>query len=67
MFKMVGAGLATSLGGAGVVLVLFCCISLGVGRNPTERYYISIRSFRIALTEAVGLLGLMYGFFNLFR
>jgi len=69
-FKMVGAGLATSsLGGAGVgVGLVFGSLVLGLSRNPTEKellFQYAILGF--ALTEAVGLLGLMMAFLILFR
>jgi len=69
-FKMVGAGLATSsLGGAGVgVGLVFAALVIGVSRNPTEKdtiFQYALLGF--ALTEAVGLLGLMMAFLILFR
>jgi len=69
-FKMLGAGLATiSLAGAGVgVGVVFGALIVGVSRNPDQKpqlFQYAILGF--ALTEAVGLLGLMMAFLILFR
>lgn len=67
--KLVGTGLATiSLVGSGVGAgVIFGCLVLGLARNPAEEnllFRYSILGF--ALTEAVGLLGLMMAFLILF-
>jgi len=69
MMKMVGAGLATiSLVGAGAgVGIVFGSFLIALSRNP----YIKDDLFRyailgFALTEAVGLLGLMMTFLILF-
>jgi F-type H+-transporting ATPase subunit c len=69
-FKMLGAGLATiSLAGAGAgVGVVFGSLIIGYSRNPGEKqqlFQYAILGF--ALTEAVGLLGLMMAFLILFR
>lgn len=69
-FKVLGAGLATiSLAGAGAgVGVVFGSLIIGVSRNPGEKqqlFQYAILGF--ALTEAVGLLGLMMAFLILFR
>jgi F-type H+-transporting ATPase subunit c len=69
-FKMLGAGLATiSLGGSGVgVGIVFGSLVLGLSRNPENKeilFQYAILGF--ALTEAVGLLGLMMAFLILFR
>lgn len=69
-FRMVGAGLATiSLVGAGAgVGVVFGSLILGLSRNPNmrdEMFKYAILGF--ALTEAVGLLGLMMAFLIMFR
>jgi F-type H+-transporting ATPase subunit c len=69
-FKMVGAGLATiSLVGAGAgVGAVFAALILGYSRNPEQKpqlFQYAILGF--ALTEAVGLLGLMMAFLILFR
>jgi len=68
--KIIGAGLATiSLVGAGAgVGVVFGSLLLSVSRNPnlkSELFQYAILGF--ALTEAVGLLGLMMSFLLLFR
>jgi F0F1-type ATP synthase membrane subunit c/vacuolar-type H+-ATPase subunit K len=68
-FKMVGAGLATiSLIGAGAgVGIVFGSFMNAVSRNPSlreELFRNAILGF--ALTEAVGLLGLMMAFLILF-
>lgn len=68
-FKSIGSGLATiALVGAGVgVGVVFGCLILATARNPSlrgELFRIAILGF--ALTEAVGLLGLMMAFLILF-
>jgi len=68
-FKLIGAGLATiSLVGAGAgVGVVFGSLILGTSRNPfmrNELFKTAILGF--ALTEAVGLLGLMVTFLILF-
>lgn len=67
--KLIGAGLATiSLVGAGAgVGVVFGSLILGTSRNPffrNELFKLAILGF--ALTEAVGLLGLMVTFLILF-
>lgn len=67
--KLVGTGLATvSLVGSGVGAgVIFGCLVLALSRNPLEEgllFRYSILGF--ALTEAVGLLGLMMAFLILF-
>jgi F-type H+-transporting ATPase subunit c len=67
--KTLGAGLATiSLVGAGMgVGVVFGSLLLSVSRNPSlknELFQYAILGF--ALTEAVGLLGLMMAFLILF-
>jgi len=69
-FKMLGAGLATiSLAGAGAgVGIVFGSLIIGVSRNPENKeqlFQYAILGF--ALTEAVGLLGLMMAFLILFR
>jgi len=69
-FKMVGAGLATiSLTGAGAgVGVVFAALIIAMSRNPDlkpQLFQYAILGF--ALTEAVGLLGLMMAFLILFR
>jgi len=69
-FKMVGAGVATvSLVGAGCgVGIVFGSLVLGISRNPQLKgvlFQYAILGF--ALTEAVGLLGLMMAFLILFR
>jgi F-type H+-transporting ATPase subunit c len=68
--KIIGAGLATiSLVGAGAgVGVVFGSLLLSLSRNPNlkgELFQYAILGF--ALTEAVGLLGLMMSFLLLFR
>jgi len=68
--KLLGAGIATvSLVGAGAgVGVVFGGLLLAVARNPglkAELFQYAILGF--ALTEAVGLLGLMMAFLLLFR
>tara|TARA_B100001989_G_C24247829_1_gene320598 strand:+ start:99 stop:338 length:240 start_codon:yes stop_codon:yes gene_type:complete len=69
-FRMVGAGLATiSLVGAGAgVGVVFGSLVIGIARNPgqkDEMFKYAILGF--ALTEAVGLLGLMMAFLIMFK
>lgn len=69
-FRMVGAGLATiSLVGAGAgVGVVFGSLVIGMARNPgqkDEMFKFAILGF--ALTEAVGLLGLMMAFLIMFK
>jgi len=69
-YKMLGAGLATiSLVGAGTgVGIVFGSLLISISRNPTvkgELFQYAILGF--ALTEAVGLLGLMMSFLLLFR
>jgi F-type H+-transporting ATPase subunit c len=69
-FKMLGAGLATiSLTGAGAgVGAVFGALILAMSRNPDQKpqlFQYAILGF--ALTEAVGLLGLMMAFLILFR
>jgi len=69
-FKMLGAGLATiSLAGAGAgVGIVFGSLIIGLSRNPDQKaqlFQYAILGF--ALTEAVGLLGLMMAFLILFR
>lgn len=69
-FKILGAGLATiSLIGAGAgVGIVFGSLLLAISRNPfvkNELFSYAILGF--ALTEAVGLLGLMMSFLLLFR
>lgn len=68
--KILGAGIATiSLVGAGTgVGIVFGSLLLSVSRNPgvkAELFQFAILGF--ALTEAVGLLGLMMAFLLLFR
>jgi F-type H+-transporting ATPase subunit c len=68
--KLIGAGIATiSLVGAGAgVGVVFGGLLVAVARNPgvkAELFQYAILGF--ALTEAVGLLGLMMAFLLLFR
>jgi F-type H+-transporting ATPase subunit c len=68
--KLLGAGIATiSLVGAGAgVGVVFGGLLVAVARNPgvkAELFQYAILGF--ALTEAVGLLGLMMAFLLLFR
>lgn len=67
--KLIGAGLATiSLAGAGVgVGVVFGSLVSALSRNPSQKAELfrnAILGF--ALTEAVGLLGLMMSFLILF-
>jgi F-type H+-transporting ATPase subunit c len=67
--KMIGSGLATiGLVGAGAgVGIVFGSLILGLSRNPSlrgELFRYAILGF--ALTEAVGLLGLMMAFLILF-
>lgn len=67
--KMVGSGLATiGLVGAGAgVGIVFGALILATSRNPSlrgELFRFAILGF--ALTEAVGLLGLMMAFLILF-
>jgi len=67
--KLIGAGLATiSLVGAGAGAgVVFGSLIMGTARNPfmqKELFKLAILGF--ALTEAVGLLGLMVTFLILF-
>lgn len=67
--KMIGSGLATiGLVGAGAgVGIVFGALILGISRNPSlkaELFRYAILGF--ALTEAVGLLGLMMAFLILF-
>lgn len=67
--KYIGAGIATvALVGAGAgVGVVFGSLLLGLSRNPflrDELFKYAILGF--ALTEAVGLLGLMMAFLILF-
>jgi len=69
-FKMIGVGLATiSLVGSGAgVGIVFGSLIMGVARNPekkAELFQYAILGF--ALTEAVGLLGLMMAFLLLYR
>jgi len=69
-FKILGAGLATmSLIGAGAgVGIVFGSLLISISRNPNvknELFSYAILGF--ALTEAVGLLGLMMSFLLLFR
>jgi len=69
-FKILGAGVATvSLVGAGAgVGIVFGSLLLAISRNPqikTELFQYAILGF--ALTEAVGLLGLMMAFLLLFK
>lgn len=68
-FKVVGAGLATcSLIGAGAGAgVIFGSLIMGVARNFLKKdalFQYTILGF--ALTEAIGLLGLMMAFLLLF-
>jgi F-type H+-transporting ATPase subunit c len=68
--KILGAGLATiSLVGAGTgVGIVFGSLIISVSRNPgikNDLFQYAILGF--ALTEAVGLLGLMMSFLLLFR
>jgi len=68
--KIIGAGIATvSMAGAGVgVGIVFGSLVISVSRNPSlkpELFQLAILGF--ALTEAVGLLGLMMSFLLLFR
>lgn len=68
--KIIGAGIATvSLVGAGAgVGVVFGSLIISVSRNPSlkaDLFQYAILGF--ALTEAVGLLGLMMSFLLLFR
>jgi F-type H+-transporting ATPase subunit c len=67
--KFIGSGLATiALVGAGAgVGVVFGSLLIGIARNPqikAELFRYAILGF--ALTEAVGLLGLMMAFLILF-
>jgi len=67
--RLIGAGLACiALAGAGTgVGIVFGALVMGCARNPTERpqlFQLAILGF--ALTEAVGLLGLMMAFLLLF-
>lgn len=68
--KIIGAGLSTiSLVGAGAgVGIVFGALIIAFSRNPSlkpELFQFAILGF--ALTEAVGLLGLMMSFLLLFR
>lgn len=68
--KILGAGIATcSLIGAGTgVGIVFGSLLISFSRNPTLKaglFQYAILGF--ALTEAVGLLGLMMSFLLLFR
>jgi len=68
--KILGAGLASiSLVGAGAgVGVVFGSLLVSISRNPSskaELFQYAILGF--ALTEAVGLLGLMMSFLLLFK
>lgn len=69
-FKLMGAGLATiSLAGAGTgVGIVFGSLIIAVSRNPEQKpqlFQYAILGF--ALTEAVGLLGLMMAFLIMFK
>lgn len=67
--KLMSAGLACiALVGAGVgVGVVFGCLLLSVSRNPfLEQSLFQYAILGFALTEAVGLLGLMMAFLLLF-
>jgi len=68
-FKILGAGVATISFGAGCgVGIVFGSLVLGISRNPQLKgvlFQYAILGF--ALTEAVGLLGLMMAFLILFR
>ena len=46
------------------MLVLLGALIVGYSRNPDQTSIIPICYFRFALTEAVGLLGLMYVILN---
>jgi F-type H+-transporting ATPase subunit c len=68
-FKLIGSGLATiSMAGSGVgVGIVFGSLIIAVSRNPFEMdklFRLAILGF--ALTEAVGLLGLLMSFVILF-
>jgi F-type H+-transporting ATPase subunit c len=68
-YQLIGAGLATiSLVGAGTgVGIVFGALLVSVSRNPSQKqelFRYAILGF--ALTEAVGLLGLMMAFLILF-
>lgn len=68
--KIIGAGIATvSMVGAGTgVGIVFGALIVAVSRNPSlkpDLFQYAILGF--ALTEAVGLLGLMMSFLLLFR
>lgn len=68
--KLIGAGLATiSLIGAGTgVGIVFSGLIISVARNPSlkaDLFRFAILGF--ALTEAVGLLGLMMAFLILYK
>jgi len=67
--QKIGAGLATSgLTGAGIGIgIVFGSLILGVSRNPNlsaELFRVAILGF--ALTEAIALFALMFGFLILF-
>lgn len=68
-FKYVGAGLATiSLAGAGTGIgIVFGALLASFSRNPSlEKSLLRYALLGFALTEAVGLLGLMVTFLILF-
>jgi len=68
-FKYVGAGLATiSLAGAGTgVGIVFGAYLASLSKNPAmEKVLLKYALLGFALTEAIGLLGLMVAFLILF-
>jgi F-type H+-transporting ATPase subunit c len=68
-FKYVGAGLATiSLAGAGTgVGIVFAAYLTAYSKNPSmEKALLKYALLGFALTEAIGLLGLMVAFLILF-
>jgi len=69
-FKVVGAGLAAiSLAGAGAGIgIVFHALITSFGRNPDLRgQLLQLTLMGFALTEAMGLLGLMVTFIILYK
>ena len=67
--KLIGAGLATvSLAGAGVGIgIVFGSLITATSRNPSVKSQLfSYAILGFALTEAIGLFGLMMGFLLLY-
>lgn len=67
--KLIGAGLAViSLAGAGTGIgIVFAALILGTSRNPSVmKQLFSYAILGFALTEAIGLFGLMMAFLILF-